>query len=105
MVPRLRLVVDAAAVKRSVDELAAFADRRSELDADLAADLRQLLADVALDSLHLCRVDSDRPALGAGDALVTLEPSERVLELLAALRARHGDLLGVERNGHGSCIS
>lgn len=101
MAASIRVVADAARLERVIADLSAFADHYSELDADLAAELRQLLVDVALDSLHLCRVDSNRAAGGTGDALVALEASERVLELLAALRARHGDLLAVERNGHG----
>ena len=68
-----------------------------ELDLDFPRHLRELLVEILVeilverrfDTLKLIRVDSHPSADGAGDVLLSFQPSDLFLELLAALRARN----------------
>ena len=64
-----------------------------ELDLDFPRHLRELLVEILVerrfDALKLIRVDSQPSADGAGDVLLSFQPADLFLELLAALRARN----------------
>ncbi|MDA8092326.1 MAG: hypothetical protein M0T84_00170 [Betaproteobacteria bacterium] len=67
----------------------------------LSAELSDLLAQPVLDTSKFVRVDSLPAANGAGDVLVSFQPSDLLLELLSALRARNLDRGVIEIEGHG----
>jgi hypothetical protein len=64
-----------------------------ELDSDFPRHLRELLVEILVerrfDTQKLIRVDSQPSADGAGDVLLSFQPADLFLELLAALRARN----------------
>jgi hypothetical protein len=76
-----------------------------ELDGDRYPKAVELFVDGSLCVDKLLRVHGDTPAVRAGEALVSFEPSDGLLELLAALRAAHVDAHGVDADGHGSVLS
>lgn len=93
MAPSLiRLKVDAAPLQSALDALSVALESGSlELEGDLALQLRELFVDGSLDGGELIRIDSHRPADGTGDFLLSLEPSDLFLQLLAALGAGDRD--------------
>lgn len=77
-------------------------DGSLELDGRcLSGQLRELLVRPVLDASKLVRIDSHPAADGTPDVLVSFQPSELCLELLAALRARNFDVLLIETDIHG----
>lgn len=49
---------------------------------------------------QLARIETDASATTAGEIAVRLEPSDRLRDLMAAIRARNVDRLVVEDSGH-----
>jgi hypothetical protein len=91
----LRLKADAGAL------LSALAALRSELQGDLSGvdvpgELRQLALDLLDFPIELAHIQTDISAAAAGDVIVHFQSSDRLADLLAALRARDGDRLIVE---------
>jgi hypothetical protein len=65
--------------------------------AELPPHIRLRLLDLGQLAPKLVRLEVDnRPALGATEVLVTLQPSELLLDLLAAVRAGDGEVQVVE---------
>lgn len=92
--PKITLHYDgvAPALSSALEELNALvAGRDLQLEVDFDVELRELFRHLfvggRLEASKLIRLDSHSSALGAGDVLVSLHPSELLLELLAALRA------------------
>lgn len=93
---KLRLRAESAAFASAIAELSGLLAGASELEGDLLSpELRKLLVDylsgLALDGSQLIRLHVDPAAARTGDVLVALEPSDLLLELLAALRAGQRD--------------
>ena len=76
--------------------------------ADLSAEPAQLPAEIVQGAIGLCdfpaelaRIDIDALTATAGELTVRLKPSDGLIGLVAALRARNADRLIVECTGHG----
>lgn len=84
-------------LEASVAELSELLKGRDRLEFDgegLSVELREFLVDgfrPGFDGSKLFRVESHVSALDAYDVLVSFEPSDLLLELLAALRAGDGN--------------
>lgn len=95
---KITLHADGSALEAAIEE---FGDLLVVPDSELDRDgfgqfrklIRNLFAESVLDFSNLVRVESHPAALGAGDVLVSLHPTELFLELLAALRAGDRDVL------------
>lgn len=108
MPPRsIRLLADGTHLLAAIQELARLLPAGPmAIDANsLPAELREFLLDPVFDASKLARIDSNPAADGAGDVLVSLEPSDLLLEFLSALRARDVDGNCVQAEAHGSFLS
>lgn len=102
---KIHLRADASAMEAAIAELNGLLDGKPlELDGVRFAHLRELFVDGILDASKLVRVDSNPTADGTHDVLVSLQPSELFLELLAACRAGNGDDVRVEAECHGGAF-
>lgn len=95
--PKITLHADAQRLQAAIDEFCGLVSAPvSELDVDGLGNLRKLFgklfAESVLDFSNLVRVDSHHSTLLAGDVLVSFEPTELFLELLAALRTGDRDV-------------
>lgn len=96
------LHAEASALQSAVAELNAVLGGGSlQLEGELARKFRQLFVDRVLDPAKLIRVDSNPAADGTGDVLVSFQPSDLFLDLLAALRAGDLNIDVVEAEVHG----
>jgi hypothetical protein len=86
---QLRLDADAA--------LEVIAKFKSEFDLDLPGDARKRVLSLLERPEEAFRVETDVGAAGARKVTVRLNPSDRLIELLAALRAGNIDRLAVEK--------
>jgi hypothetical protein len=85
----LRLNADAA--------LAVIAEIKSEFDRDRLGDARERILGLLKRPEEAFRVETDVSAAGARKLTVRLNPSDRLIVLLTALRARDVDGLPVEK--------
>ena len=88
----LRITADDSALEPVLGELLALIERLPKPLAEITDGPFDLLECPS----ELVRVDIDRGSAPAGEFRVLLQPTDRLLGLVAALRARDRDLRGVE---------
>jgi len=92
MAARIRIACDASALAPVLADLKALLEPSPQP----GSQLRELVLDLLDDPEQLVRFDIDRSAASAGELRVALQPSNRLLDLVAALRAGNWDLHGVQ---------
>lgn len=103
----IRIDVDQSSAHSAIAELNQLLDGVSEFELDGKVFPRavELVVDGALCADKAFCIRSNAATGRAGDVLLSLEPTECLLEFLAALRAFHGDLRSVEVDAHESFLS
>lgn len=103
----IRLLADGTRLIAAIQELERLLPAGPlAIDANLLpSELRDFLLDPVFDASKLARIDSNPAADRAGDVLVSLEPSNLLLEFLSALRARDVDGNCVQAEAHGPFLS
>lgn len=84
-----------------LDTLAAV-NAELELDGEIPAELREVARRFRDFPAEMAHIDPECRPARAGELVVRIQPSDRLLVFLAALRARDIDRRGVEDSGHGS---
>jgi len=97
MTASIKILCDATPLQAAVDDFfALLAAPNSDFEIESLGKLRHLLRKLvlegALDFAKLIHIESKLPALVAGEVTLCFKPTEFFLDLLAALRARDGDL-------------
>lgn len=103
----IRIDVNQSPANSSIAELNRLLEGVSEfeLDGKVFPQAVELVVDGTLCADKAFRIRSNAATGRAGDVLLSLEPTECLLEFLAALRAFHGDLRRVEADAHESFLS
>ena len=85
----IRIHCDADPALRALEDLASLVRDQGglELDRDLLVQFGELFVEGVLCLDHAFQIHSDAPTSGAGDVLLSFEPSELFLQFLSALRS------------------
>ena len=102
----IRLIGDMSTLQSALAEFYALIRRRLELEGDFEVlQLCQRFVRVPFDGNDFFRVHSEPSAGRAGDVLIVLEPSDRLLDLMATLRAGDRDGDCIQADAHEPFLS